>query len=192
MIAASLALLLIYTAKVEAVDNILNDVDFKTLIFLICMFFLVEAVTKTGLSRASQQIYNSLGTELVGVAIVMLLGIAAASSLLANTPVVAASILLIKGYMVIAELVSEAGIGSPHSAPGPSYVAGIRCDDVRCDAGRECHAHRRVRQHRVRGHLRASWQGDHIRDIPTLWSAHHRDSLAGVGAVCSRVVSVDE
>ena len=117
VIAASLALLLIYTAKVEAVDIILNDVDFKTLIFLICMFFLVEAVTKTGLIQTlSQQIYNSLGTELVGVAIVMLLGIAAASSLLANTPVVAASILLIKGYMVIAELVSEQALGPTFSA----------------------------------------------------------------------------
>jgi threonine/homoserine efflux transporter RhtA len=46
----------------------------------------------------------------------MLLGIAAASSLLANTPVVAASILLIKGYMVIAELVSEQALGPTFSA----------------------------------------------------------------------------
>jgi Na+/H+ antiporter NhaD/arsenite permease-like protein len=41
----------------------------------------------------------------------MLAGIALASSVLANTPVVAASILLIKGYMVIAELVPEQALG---------------------------------------------------------------------------------
>jgi Na+/H+ antiporter NhaD/arsenite permease-like protein len=117
IIAASLALLLIYTAKVEAVDNVLNDVDFKTLIFLICMFFLVEAVTKTGLIQTlSQQIYNTLGAELVPVAIVMLLGIAVASSMLANTPVVAAAILLIKGYMVIAEVVPEQALGATFTA----------------------------------------------------------------------------
>ncbi len=50
------------------------------------------------------------------VAMVMLAGIALASSVLANTPVVAASILLIKGYMVIAELV-------PEQALGPTFTA---------------------------------------------------------------------
>jgi Na+/H+ antiporter NhaD/arsenite permease-like protein len=117
IIAASLALLLIYVAKVEAVDNILQDVDWKTLIFLICMFWLVEAVTKTGIIQTlSQRIYSALGTELFLVAMLMLAGIALASAFLANTPVVAASILLIKGYMVIAELV-------PEQALGPTFTA---------------------------------------------------------------------
>jgi Na+/H+ antiporter NhaD/arsenite permease-like protein len=117
MIAASLALLLIYVAKVEAVDNVLQDVDWKTLIFLVCMFWLVEAVTKTGIIQTlSQQIYTTFGVELVVVAMVMLAGIALASSVLANTPVVAASILLIKAYMVIAELV-------PEQALGPTFTA---------------------------------------------------------------------
>jgi Na+/H+ antiporter NhaD/arsenite permease-like protein len=117
IIAASLALLVIYAAKVEAVDSVLRDIDWKTLIFLLCMFWLVEAVTKTGLIQTlSQQIYAWFGTELVPIALVMLGGIAAASSVLANTPVVAASILLIKGYMVIAELV-------PEQALGPTFTA---------------------------------------------------------------------
>jgi Na+/H+ antiporter NhaD/arsenite permease-like protein len=112
IIAASLALLVIYAAKVEPVESVLQDVDWKTLIFLLCMFWLVEAVTKTGIIQTmSQQLYAWFGTELVSVGMVMLAGIALASSVLANTPVVAASILLIKGYMVIAELVPEQALG---------------------------------------------------------------------------------
>jgi Na+/H+ antiporter NhaD/arsenite permease-like protein len=51
------------------------------------------------------------GTDLLMVALVMLAGIALASSLLANTPVVAASLLLIKGYLVAAEVVPELALG---------------------------------------------------------------------------------
>lgn len=112
IIAASLALLVIYSAKVEPVDDVLHDIDFKTLIFLMCMFWLVEAVTKTGLiQNLSQQLFAAFGTRTLPVAMTMLLGIALASSVLANTPVVAASILLIKGYMVVAELVPELALG---------------------------------------------------------------------------------
>ena len=49
IIAASLALLVIYGAKVEPVDNVFHDIDWKTLLFLGCIFCLVQAVTKTGL-----------------------------------------------------------------------------------------------------------------------------------------------
>jgi Na+/H+ antiporter NhaD/arsenite permease-like protein len=117
IIAASLALLVIYVMKVEAVESVFKDIDWKTLIFLLCMFWLVEAVTKTGLIQTlSQQVYAWYGTELVPISMVMLGGIAGASSVLANTPVVAAAILLIKGYMVIAELV-------PEQALGPTFTA---------------------------------------------------------------------
>ena len=117
IVAASLALLVIYAAKVEPIDNVLRDVDWKTLIFLLCMFWLVEVVTKTGIIQTlSQQIHVWFGTELLSVAMVMLGGIALASSVLANTPVVAASILLIKGYLVIAELVPEQALGATFTA----------------------------------------------------------------------------
>jgi Na+/H+ antiporter NhaD/arsenite permease-like protein len=112
IIAASLALLVIYAAKVEPVEKVLKDVDWKTLIFFTCMFWLVEAFTKTGLVQAlSHQLYAGLGGQLRLVALVMLFGIALASSVLANTPVVATSILLIKGYLVAAELVPEHALG---------------------------------------------------------------------------------
>jgi Na+/H+ antiporter NhaD/arsenite permease-like protein len=117
IIAASLALLVIYAAKVEPVEKVLKDVDWKTLLFLCCMFWLVEAFTKTGVVQAfSHQLYVGLGGQLRLVALVMLVGIALASSVLANTPVVATSILLIKGYLVAAELV-------PEHALGPTFTA---------------------------------------------------------------------
>jgi Na+/H+ antiporter NhaD/arsenite permease-like protein len=117
IIAASLALLVIYAAKVEPVDNVLKDVDWKTLIFLLCIFWLVEAVIKTGIIQTlSHQLYGWFGADLLLVGLVMLGGIAVASSLLANTPVVAASILLIKGYLVVAELVPEHALGATFTA----------------------------------------------------------------------------
>jgi Na+/H+ antiporter NhaD/arsenite permease-like protein len=78
---------------------------------------LVEAFTKTGVVQAlSQQLYAGLGGQLRLVALVMLFGIALTSSVLANTPVVATSILLIKGYLVAADLV-------PEHALGPTFTA---------------------------------------------------------------------
>jgi Na+/H+ antiporter NhaD/arsenite permease-like protein len=112
IIGASLALLVIFSAKVEPIEKVLHDVDWKTLLFLLCIFWLVEAVTKTGMIQMMSHNLNAwFGTDLLMVALVMLAGIAVASSLLANTPVVAASLLLIKGYLVAAELVPELALG---------------------------------------------------------------------------------
>jgi Na+/H+ antiporter NhaD/arsenite permease-like protein len=46
IIAASLALLVIYSVKFEPVDNVLRDIDWKTLVFLSSIFLLVEAKPK--------------------------------------------------------------------------------------------------------------------------------------------------
>jgi Na+/H+ antiporter NhaD/arsenite permease-like protein len=113
IVGASLALLAIYSAKVEPVEHILKDIDWKTLIFLMCMFTMVQALTKTGILRAlSQNLYQSFGVNLLVVGLVMLAGISTASSLLANIPVVAASILMVKGYFVMTELVPEEALGT--------------------------------------------------------------------------------
>ncbi|HJY82370.1 MAG TPA: SLC13 family permease [Candidatus Binatia bacterium] len=113
IVGASLALLVVYSAKVEPIEHVIKDIDWKTLIFLICMFVMVQAFTKTGILRSlSQNLYQSFGVNLLVVGLVMLAGIGAASSLLANIPVVAASILLVKGYFVMVELVPEEALGS--------------------------------------------------------------------------------
>jgi Na+/H+ antiporter NhaD/arsenite permease-like protein len=77
------------------------------------VFAMVQGLTKTGILRAlSQNLYQSFGVHLLVVGLVMLAGIGTASSLLANIPVVAASILIVKGYFVTAELVPEGALGT--------------------------------------------------------------------------------
>ncbi len=112
IVGASLALLVIYGVKVESIDKVLQDVDWKTLIFLMCMFLMVEAITRTGiLQSVSHGMYGWFGTQLLMVAMVMLVGVALASGFLANIPVVAAMLLVVKGYMVAAEFVPELALG---------------------------------------------------------------------------------
>ncbi len=113
IIGASLALLVIFGAKVEPVDNVLRDVDWKTLVFLSCIFILVQAITKTGLLQVfSLKLYEWFGTEFTLAALSLILGIGLLSSLLANIPVVAASILMVKGYLVAVEAVPDAALGT--------------------------------------------------------------------------------
>jgi Na+/H+ antiporter NhaD/arsenite permease-like protein len=113
IIAASLALLVIYCTKAEPVDKVFRAVDWKTLVFLAAIFILVQAFTKTGLLQSlSFKLYQWYGTDLKLIALTMIAGIGTLSSLLANIPVVAASILMIKGYLVAAELVPEAALAA--------------------------------------------------------------------------------
>jgi len=113
IIGATLALLVIYGQRVEPVDNVLRDVDWKTLVFLGAIFCLVQAFTKTGLLQGlSLQLYAWFGAELTLVALILLAGIGVLSSLLANIPVVAASLVMTKGYLVAAEAVPEIALGA--------------------------------------------------------------------------------
>jgi Na+/H+ antiporter NhaD/arsenite permease-like protein len=108
IIAATLALLVIYAAKVEPITNVLKDVDWRTLIFLMCLFCLVQAFNKTGiLQNFSHNLYTWFGTNLVLIALVVMAGVGFASSVLANIPVVAAMLLMVKGYLVTAQLVPD-------------------------------------------------------------------------------------
>jgi Na+/H+ antiporter NhaD/arsenite permease-like protein len=105
-------LLVIYGARIESVDNVLRDIDWKTLVFLGCIFLLVQAITKTGLlQNFSFKLYEWFGREFALVALGLIAGIGILSSLLANIPVVAASILMVKGYLVAVEAVPEAALG---------------------------------------------------------------------------------
>ena len=113
IIGASLALLVIHSVKFEPVDNVLRDIDWKTLVFLTCIFFLVEAITKTGLLQGfSLKLYEWFGNDFTLAALALIAGIGFLSSLLANIPVVAASIVMVKGYLVAVEAVPEAAFGA--------------------------------------------------------------------------------
>jgi Na+/H+ antiporter NhaD/arsenite permease-like protein len=116
IIAATLGLLLVYEAEVEQVTKVLQDVDWRTILFLICLFCLVEAFTKTGLLQGmSQYLYRWLGTDLMLISLVILAVVGFSSSLLANIPVVAVMLLMVKGYLVTAQFV-------PEMALAPTFV----------------------------------------------------------------------
>lgn len=111
LIASALALLVGYAARVEPTENVLRDVDWKTLLFLACIFCLVQAMARTGLLQVmSLKLYQLFGTQLSFVALAMIAGIGVLSSLLANVPVAAASIVMVKGYLVAAEFVPDVAL----------------------------------------------------------------------------------
>jgi len=113
IIACSVALLLVYAIKIEPVQKVLGDIDWKTLIFITSMFVLVQALVKAGfLQSASDDIFRRFGSDRLEVAFLLLIGLACVSSVLPNIPVVAASVLMVKGYFVIAEIVPEEALGN--------------------------------------------------------------------------------
>ncbi len=117
IIAASLGLLLLYEAKVDHVTDVLRDVDWRTLLFLITLFCLVEAFAKTGLLQSmSYLLYAWFGTHLLAIALFILVMVGLTSSILANIPVVAIMLLMVKGYLVTAQLV-------PEIAMAPTFTA---------------------------------------------------------------------
>jgi Na+/H+ antiporter NhaD/arsenite permease-like protein len=117
IIAAALGLLAVQAMRDEPVGDVVRDVDWKTLLFIGLLFGLVDAVSKTGvLQSCSQLLHDAFGRHFLGAAMVVLLGIAVVSALLANIPVVAAALLAVKGYLVLTELV-------PDQALDPTYTA---------------------------------------------------------------------
>ncbi len=113
IISASLALLIVYSARIEPVENVMRDIDWKTLVFLFAIFCMVEGFTRTGLLQGlSLKLQAWFGTEFMLVALVLLAGVGVLSSLLANIPIVAVSLVMTKGYLVMAEVVPESALGS--------------------------------------------------------------------------------
>jgi Na+/H+ antiporter NhaD/arsenite permease-like protein len=113
IIAASLALLAVFSSRVEPVDELLRAIDWKTLLFLGAIFCLVQAFTQTGLLQGlSLHLHAWFGTHFFWVALSLLGGIGLLSSLLANIPVVAASLVMTKGYLVAAEVVPDIALAA--------------------------------------------------------------------------------
>jgi Na+/H+ antiporter NhaD/arsenite permease-like protein len=128
ILASALALLVIYGAKVETVDEALRAVDWKTLVFLAAIFCLVQGFTKTGILQGmALRLHGWFGTEFLLVAMALLAGIGVLSAVLANTPVVAAALVMTKGYLVAAEAVPEEALAAGFSdwplATIPMFVA---------------------------------------------------------------------
>jgi Na+/H+ antiporter NhaD/arsenite permease-like protein len=117
IVAASLGLLLVYEAQVEPVTKVIQDVDWRTLLFIICLFCLVEAFAKTGILQGmSHYLYAWFGTELILISLFILAFVGVSSSLLANIPVVAIMLLMVKGYLVTAQFVPETALAATFAA----------------------------------------------------------------------------
>ena len=111
IIAATLALVVIYSARAEPLEAVLRDVDWKTLVFLAAVFCLVEGFIKIGLLQGlALQLHGWFGTELTLLALLLLAGVGMLSSVVANIPVVAAALVMTKGYLVAAEVVPETAL----------------------------------------------------------------------------------
>ncbi len=112
IIGASLALLALHISRYESIESVFRDIDWRTLLFIFCMMCFVEEITKTGvMSGLSRALYAAFGDQLLEAALVLLASIGLLSGFLANIPVVAAAILLAKGYLVMAKVVPELALG---------------------------------------------------------------------------------
>ena len=112
IVGATLALIAIYGWRIEPVHNVFADIDWRTLIFILCMFLMVQGLVGTGvLHGLSREMARLFGPDLGSAAIALLFAVGAVSALLANTPVVVAMVVLVKGYLVIIEQVPEEATG---------------------------------------------------------------------------------
>jgi Na+/H+ antiporter NhaD/arsenite permease-like protein len=116
LIAATLALLLIHIMQVESVSEAFRAVDWKTLFFLGAIMCLVQAIEKTGMIQGlSVRLSELYGTHFTLVALTLLAVVGLLSTVLANIPVVAASIVMTKGYLVAVEAVPEIALSGQFS-----------------------------------------------------------------------------
>lgn len=123
IIGATLALMAIYGWRVEPVSKVFSDIDWKTLIFVLCMFFMVQGLVSTGvLHGVSRLLAAAFGDHLVWAALVLLVAIGAASSVLANIPVVVAMLVLVKGYLVLIDAVPEEALGHTFQQVWPAHT----------------------------------------------------------------------
>ena len=116
IIGAALGLLVVYGARVEPVEEVLRAVDWKTLVFIASIMCMMQGFTKTGLLQGlALKLHGWFGDDFTLVALAMLAGIGVLSSVLANIPVVAASLVMAKGYLVAAEAVPDVALGAGFS-----------------------------------------------------------------------------
>jgi Na+/H+ antiporter NhaD/arsenite permease-like protein len=113
IIAASLALLVAYHARVEPIADVMRDIDWQTLIFIAAMFALVSIVVRTGALDGVYRLLSDLFGQNYRIAGLGLLGfIGIASAFVPNVPLVAAMVIMVKGYLVNVEAVPEEALGA--------------------------------------------------------------------------------
>lgn len=99
---------------VEPFDKVLQDLDWRTLLFLTSIFLMIEAFTRSSLLQSLAKNRNILfEAQLVMVTMMLVTRIGVASSDLTDIRVmVVAVVLLVKGDLVAPELVPEFALGA--------------------------------------------------------------------------------
>ncbi|MEN9233682.1 MAG: SLC13 family permease [Gloeomargarita sp. DG02_3_bins_56] len=109
LMGAALALLLAHNSKIDTVHNILQDVDWSTLIFFMSFFVLVGGLEKVGIiQRLSELMPQFLGNNIACNSLFILVMTGILSSLVPNIPLAVGMLALLKSYLVQEGWVSAA------------------------------------------------------------------------------------
>lgn len=101
LLGAALALLLAHHSQIDTLNNILRDVDWSTLLFLMSIFVLIGGLEKTGvIVGLSGVLALVLGKNIVLGALVLIFVTGIISSVIPNIPLVVAMVPLLKQYIV--------------------------------------------------------------------------------------------
>jgi Na+/H+ antiporter NhaD/arsenite permease-like protein len=101
LLGAALALMLAHHSKIDTVKHILQDVDWSTLIFFMCIFVLIGGLEKTGvIASLSGILAVILGKNIALGSIVLIFFVGLISSVIPNIPLVVAMVPLLKEYVV--------------------------------------------------------------------------------------------
>jgi Na+/H+ antiporter NhaD/arsenite permease-like protein len=127
-IGSALLLMIVFVTGLDDVGKILHDIDWESLLFLVCIFILVGALDKTGvIADLGNFLGTFFGNDVVLASLLLLTGIGVLSSVIPNVALVVAMLPLVKQYAVGAGLVPpgalEAGYGHIPSSVLPLFFA---------------------------------------------------------------------
>jgi len=123
LLGSALALMLAHHSKIDSVKNILQDVDWSTLIFFMCIFVIIGALEKTGIIGSMSGILSVvLGKNIAVASIIMLFFVGLISSVVPNIPLVVAMVPLLKQYVVNVGLASPEIISLDFAGQLPAVV----------------------------------------------------------------------
>jgi Na+/H+ antiporter NhaD/arsenite permease-like protein len=126
LLGAALALMLAHHSKIDTVKNILQDVDWSTLIFFMCIFVIIGALEKTGIIASMSGVVSIvLGKNIALAAIVTIFFVGLVSSVVPNIPLVVAMVPLLKQYVVNVGLAGSEILSPDFSGQLPEVVLPI-------------------------------------------------------------------
>jgi len=126
LLGAALALMLAHHSKIDTVKNILQDVDWSTLIFFMCIFVIIGALEKTGIIASMSGVVSIvLGKNIALAAIVTIFFVGLVSSVVPNIPLVVAMVPLLKQYVVNVGLAGSEILSPNFSGQLPEVVLPI-------------------------------------------------------------------